>query len=96
MSEEDVMGLRETLEAATRECAPGDLQCVFMRDWANEVLADRNHEIVALVLDMGEELRHQARFDDEDCGDPDCEDCKGLRQRAALLTRLDQLGKEQT
>jgi len=58
-------------------------------------LRERHREAMALVLDMGEELRHQARFDDEDCGDPDCEDCKGLRQRAALLARLDQLGKEQ-
>jgi len=80
------MGLRETLEAATRECAPGDLQCVFMRDWANEVLADRNHEIVALVLDMGEALRRLTAYEEsyEGVTSPD----------NALLARLDQIGKE--
>jgi len=80
------MGLRETLEAATRECAPGDLQCVFMRDWANEVLADRNHEIVALVLDMGEALRRLIAYEEsyEGVTSPD----------NALLARLDQIGKE--
>ena len=78
------MGLRETLEAATRECAPDDLQCVFMRDWANEVLADRNHEIVALVLDMGEELRAWKMSSG---------DFRQVVSTEALLARLDRLGR---
>ena len=80
-------GLRETLDAATRECAPDDLQCNFMRDWANEVLADRNHEIVALVLDMGEALVFQRQAYGH------LWSVDELADNGELLSRLDAIGK---
>ena len=88
------MGLRETLEAATRDYESSDLEGRFAFDHTNEWLADHTHELAALVLDMGEALRNRSLIDYEDgkwrsASIPE-------PTAAALLARLDQLGKEQT
>jgi len=101
------MGLRETLEAATRPNPHGstDEQIAWVRDrMALNVLAP---ELASLALDMGEALRAVAWKDSAGLcwcpgetefavAHPNADHTPRCQVANALLARLDQLGKEQT
>ena len=59
----------------------------------NERLADRVNELILLLREAAEYL---APYDDEECGDPSCPDCKPIKLRNRIKDALqhDQSGYE--